>query len=651
MTSYTPQIQNELMAKLGKDALEVLDFASYQAPEPPPTTLRGHGGYVFGVASLPNGQVVSASSDYTLKIWDISTGLCVKTLSENSRWKWVNGVASLPNGQVVSASRDHTLKIWDISTGLCVKTLSGHSGWVYSSGVYSVASLPNGQVVSASSDHTLKIWTPFPRLSYEVIASVLAAITPACGLKTLSCQGVDLGENGYEHLLRLIKTVPSLGKVDVSDTDLTLSQVNEIQRALQTRLLLRSADSQFQLDQYQATIEGFTKVGVDEKEQAILIQMLPPLQQQISLQVEENVPISTDTEEARNEISETNPAIISLREKKQASALEQNIERLDAMLKNQGEQVDKLVHQEEFCQNELSKNQQALAETRQYLLKLDNLFNKTTNSLLASLQQMNKTLGEQIDKLAHQEAFYQNELSKTKQELNKAQQQLLRSDNSFNSQTNDHNFLANLQQLNMTLHHIIQRLETLESNTIVIEQEENTKLQMMEITQELFDHHLQTAISNQDNIRVNQLLTEQKRSKVTEETLNIAYKQNHPKITLTIEAHYLKDLLLDLKPTQWPSDYAYGLLSEQAYRNDLKPGERVIIRRENGYIERLLESNWRVYNTYQDSKTGYFSALFINAQDKHLVLAHRGTDFEIYDLLWGTHDIEADIALVDNRLP
>jgi WD40 repeat protein len=39
-------------------------------------TLKGHSNSVRGVAMTPDGQrAVSASSDYTLKVWDLETGL------------------------------------------------------------------------------------------------------------------------------------------------------------------------------------------------------------------------------------------------------------------------------------------------------------------------------------------------------------------------------------------------------------------------------------------------------------------------------------------------------------------------------------------------------------------------------------------------
>jgi WD40 repeat protein len=60
-----------------------------------------------------------------------------------------------PDGkELVSASADHEIKIWDISTGKEIQTLKEHS-----SSVNSLLITPDGKkLVSASADSTIKIW-------------------------------------------------------------------------------------------------------------------------------------------------------------------------------------------------------------------------------------------------------------------------------------------------------------------------------------------------------------------------------------------------------------------------------------------------------------------------------------------------------------
>jgi WD40 repeat protein len=110
--------------------------------------------WVSSVAFSPDGkQVVSGSSDMTVQIWDVATGVALQTLEGHS--DSVSCVAFSPDGkQVVSGSRDKTVWVWDAATGAVLQTLEGHSNWVNS-----VAFSPDGkQVVSRSSDKTIRVW-------------------------------------------------------------------------------------------------------------------------------------------------------------------------------------------------------------------------------------------------------------------------------------------------------------------------------------------------------------------------------------------------------------------------------------------------------------------------------------------------------------
>ena len=66
----------------------------------------------------------------------------------------VPSVVLTPDGRrAVSASRD-TLRVWDLESGACLRTLEGHS-----ERVYSVAGTPDGRrAVSANGGKTLRVW-------------------------------------------------------------------------------------------------------------------------------------------------------------------------------------------------------------------------------------------------------------------------------------------------------------------------------------------------------------------------------------------------------------------------------------------------------------------------------------------------------------
>ncbi|KAF5337527.1 hypothetical protein D9758_016982 [Tetrapyrgos nigripes] len=114
------------------------------------------GAILASVAYSPDGRhVVSGSSDYTIRIWDIQTGQQVGESLEGHR-DGVHSVAFSPDGRhVVSGSNDNTVRIWDVQTGQQFgEPLKGHT-----KRVWSVAYSPDSRhVVSGSADYTIRIW-------------------------------------------------------------------------------------------------------------------------------------------------------------------------------------------------------------------------------------------------------------------------------------------------------------------------------------------------------------------------------------------------------------------------------------------------------------------------------------------------------------
>jgi WD40 repeat protein len=148
-----------------------------------------HDGHVDEVKSIqfsPNGdQIVSGSSDHTIKIWDSVSGGCLHTLEGHE--EPVTSVCFNPkNGDIVSGSTDGTIKIWNRLSGECLRTMKGHYSYVASVHV----SPQNGFIVSGSRDGAIKIWNS---LSGECLFtfespkdSVLSVCFSADGTRVLS---------------------------------------------------------------------------------------------------------------------------------------------------------------------------------------------------------------------------------------------------------------------------------------------------------------------------------------------------------------------------------------------------------------------------------------------------------------------------------
>jgi WD40 repeat protein len=168
---------------------------AYAVSPPPLVTFRGHNSWVFGVSISPDGRIaLSGCQDQFLRVWDLSTGITVRTLAARSG---VDAVAICPDGRTALSSHDdRTLRLWDLVSGNEIRRLQattavvrsiavssdGHTAltgdddkavvlWdlaaarpIYSflghqAGVTAVAYSPDGHTgVSVGTDEMLKFW-------------------------------------------------------------------------------------------------------------------------------------------------------------------------------------------------------------------------------------------------------------------------------------------------------------------------------------------------------------------------------------------------------------------------------------------------------------------------------------------------------------
>jgi small GTP-binding protein len=116
--------------------------------------MRGHTDFVRSVAFSHDGKfTASASTDKTLRVWDVETRKCLATLKGHTDFVW--SVAFHPKKLLfASASNDNTLRLWDVETKKCLSKFEGHMN-----SVRSVAFSPSGNyLASASTDKTVKLW-------------------------------------------------------------------------------------------------------------------------------------------------------------------------------------------------------------------------------------------------------------------------------------------------------------------------------------------------------------------------------------------------------------------------------------------------------------------------------------------------------------
>ncbi|XP_010794921.1 lissencephaly-1 homolog A [Notothenia coriiceps] len=123
------------------------------APESAHPTIQEATGSETKKSGKPGPFLLSGSRDKTIKMWDVSIGMCLMTLVGHDNW--VRGILFHPGGKfIVTCADDKTLRIWDYKNKRCMKTLGAHEHFVTSLDFHKAAPY----VVTGSVDQTVKVW-------------------------------------------------------------------------------------------------------------------------------------------------------------------------------------------------------------------------------------------------------------------------------------------------------------------------------------------------------------------------------------------------------------------------------------------------------------------------------------------------------------
>lgn len=110
--------------------------------------LQGHVAAVNAIQLIGN-EIVSASGDRVIKLWNLVTGLCEKTFVGHQK-----GIACIQfdGNTIVSGSSDHTIRVFDRETQAEIATLRGHTALVRT------VQATKNKIVSGSYDESVRIW-------------------------------------------------------------------------------------------------------------------------------------------------------------------------------------------------------------------------------------------------------------------------------------------------------------------------------------------------------------------------------------------------------------------------------------------------------------------------------------------------------------
>lgn len=103
-------------------------------------------------------MIVAGDSGGGVQVFDVSSRAILKTWKEHRQPVWVSKFNPVESTQLLSASDDRTVRLWDLAAQDSVLTMSGHVDYVRSAAF--MTGQASGLILSGSYDQTVRLWDP-----------------------------------------------------------------------------------------------------------------------------------------------------------------------------------------------------------------------------------------------------------------------------------------------------------------------------------------------------------------------------------------------------------------------------------------------------------------------------------------------------------
>jgi predicted 2-oxoglutarate/Fe(II)-dependent dioxygenase YbiX len=111
----------------------------------------GHDGYVWSLARLHDGRIVSSGRDATIRVWSPEGALSARLHGHRQS---VLGVCEVGRDRLASVSRDRCLRWWDLRSGECIREVAAHEA-----AALSLLALDDGRLASGGADARIALWS------------------------------------------------------------------------------------------------------------------------------------------------------------------------------------------------------------------------------------------------------------------------------------------------------------------------------------------------------------------------------------------------------------------------------------------------------------------------------------------------------------
>ncbi|OWZ19994.1 U3 small nucleolar RNA-associated protein [Phytophthora megakarya] len=141
---------------------------------------------VFAVRPGKKNQLVTAGRNLLLRVWDLDTFKCVRTIKAHETPVLAMGFD--PSGTLLATGgSDRTVKVFDVDKGFCTHNFRGHAGIVTLVQFHPDAAKLS--LVSASDDATVRVWDLYTQKQVACIQDHMSLVT-----------SVAFSEDGYTML-------------------------------------------------------------------------------------------------------------------------------------------------------------------------------------------------------------------------------------------------------------------------------------------------------------------------------------------------------------------------------------------------------------------------------------------------------------------